>query len=102
MVLLEFSMFPTDKGESVSGYVSQIINLIDKSGISYRLTPMGTILEGDWDEVMAVVSSCFKHLEPLSNRIYSSIKIDYRKTSELRMKSKIEKIENILQKEIKT
>jgi len=95
-------MFPTDKGESVSGYVSQIINLIDKSGISYRLTPMGTILEGDWDEVMAVVSSCFKHLEPLSNRIYSSIKIDYRKTSELRMKSKIEKIENILQKEIKT
>ena len=101
MVLLEFSMFPTDKGESVSKYVSQIINLIDNSSISYRLTPMGTILEGEWDEVMAVVSSCFKLLEPQSNRIYSSLKVDYRNTSEPRMKSKIKKIENLLQKEIK-
>ncbi len=102
MVLLEFAMFPTDKGESVSQYVSQIINLIDESGITYKLTPMGTILEGQWDEVMAVVTACFKKLEPQSNRISSSIKVDYRKTGESRMKSKIQKIESILKKEVQS
>jgi len=44
-VLLEFSMFPTDKGESISAYVSRILTLIDDSGVPYRLTPMGTIVD---------------------------------------------------------
>lgn len=101
MVLAEFSMFPTDKGESVSAYVSQVINEIDKSGLNYKLTPMGTVLEGSWDEVMGLITRCFKILETQSNRIYSTIKIDYRKTDKSRMSSKIEKIESILNKEIK-
>lgn len=101
MVLAEFSMFPTDKGESVSSYVSQVINEIDKSGLNYKLTPMGTVLEGSWDEVMGLISKCFKILEPQANRIYSVIKIDYRKTDKSRMSSKVEKIESILNKEIK-
>ena len=95
MVLAEFSMFPTDKGESVSRYVSQLLDVIDKSGITYQLTPMGTILEGSWDEVMGVISSCFKVLESQSNRITTSIKVDYRKGDQSRMKSKINKIQNI-------
>jgi uncharacterized protein YqgV (UPF0045/DUF77 family) len=44
-VLFEFAMFPTDKGESVSKYVSKIIDMIDKSGVDYKLTPMGTVIE---------------------------------------------------------
>jgi uncharacterized protein (TIGR00106 family) len=102
MVLLEFSMFPTDKGESVSKYVSQIIGEIDKSGVTYQLTPMGTILEGTWDEVFGLVGRCFKILEPQANRIYSNIKLDYRKGDESRMKSKINKIQTILDKKVST
>jgi uncharacterized protein (TIGR00106 family) len=102
MVLLEFSMFPTDKGESVSKYVSQIIGEIDKSGVTYQLTPMGTILEGTWDEVFGLVGRCFNILEPQANRIYSNIKIDYRKGNESRMKSKINKIQTILDKKVST
>jgi Uncharacterized conserved protein len=64
MVLAEFSMYPTDKGESVSHYVAQLIDHIDKSGITYKLTPMGTILEGSWEEVFGVIGECFKILEP--------------------------------------
>jgi uncharacterized protein (TIGR00106 family) len=102
MVLAELTMFPTDKGESVSKYVSQIIDNIDKSGISYKLTPMGTILEGTWDEVMGVVTSCFKILEPQANRINVSLKVDYRKGETSRMKSKTDKIKEILDREINT
>lgn len=100
MVLAEFSMYPTDKGESVSHYVAQIIDHIDRSGITYRLTPMGTILEGSWDEVFGVIADCFKILEPQSNRISTIIKVDYRKGDESRMTSKVAKVKNILQREI--
>lgn len=101
MVLAEFAMFPTDKGESVSQYVAQVIDVIDKSGLNYQLTPMGTIVEGSWEEVNQVISECFKILEPNCNRVYSSIKMDYRKGEQSRMKSKINKLETILQKSIK-
>ncbi len=96
MVLAEFAMFPTDRGTSVSPYVSRIIDLIDKSGITYQLTPMGTILEGDFDEVMKVVSSCYSALEADCDRIYCSLKFDYRKGDNSRMKSKTDKIQSIL------
>ncbi len=102
MVLAEFSMFPTDKGESVSPYVARILDVIDKSGITYQLTPMGTILEGSWDEVMGVITACFKTLEKQSNRITTFIKVDYRKGEESRMKSKIEKVEKILNRRLAT
>lgn len=101
MVLLEFSMSPLDKGESLSPYVSRIINVIDQSNINYRLTAMGTILEGEYDEVMVIVRDCFKELEKDCNRISVSLKIDYRKGSQSRMNSKIDKIETILKRNIK-
>jgi len=100
MVLAEFAMFPTDKGESVSKYVSQVIDTIDKSGLNYKLTPMGTVIEGEWDEVFGLITQCFKILEPQANRIYSAIKVDYRKGNESRMTSKINKIKSILDREI--
>ncbi|MDQ1266540.1 MAG: hypothetical protein QG635_1692 [Bacteroidota bacterium] len=100
MVLVEFAMFPTDKGESVSAYVSQIIDIIDRSGLQYKLTPMGTIIEGSFDQVMSVIGDCFKKLEPQCGRIYSTIKIDYRTGENSRMKSKTEKIEKLLDRNI--
>jgi uncharacterized protein (TIGR00106 family) len=64
MVLLEFSMSPfdNDKGESLSKYVARSLDIIDKSGVTYQLTPMGTVLEGEWDEVMEVVQRCFERM----------------------------------------
>jgi uncharacterized protein (TIGR00106 family) len=102
MVLVEFAMFPTDKGESVSKYVSQVIDYIDKSNISYMLTPMGTILEGEWDDVMKVIDGCFKILQPQANRIYSTIKVDYRKGRKSGMTSKTAKIKKLIDRDIKT
>ncbi len=96
MVLLEFSMSPLDKGESLSPYVSRILKIIDESGIDYRLNPMGTVLEGEWDEVMKIVRDCFLELEKDCKRISVSIKIDYRRGKEKRMNRKIDKVEKTL------
>ncbi|MBD3410854.1 MAG: MTH1187 family thiamine-binding protein, partial [Ignavibacteriales bacterium] len=89
MVLLEFSISPTDKGESLGDYVSRALDEIDKSGVAYRLTPMGTILEGEWDEVMGVVGACFKALQTDCRRVSLNLKVDYREGRESRLTSKI-------------
>jgi uncharacterized protein (TIGR00106 family) len=102
MVLLEFSMSPFDKGDSLSQYVARSLDIIDKSGLAYQLTPMGTIVEGEWDEVMALVTACHKRMAQDCNRISTSIKIDYRVGKSGRLKSKIQSIENKLGRALST
>jgi len=102
MVLLEFSMTPSTKEESKSQFVARILDVIDESGLTYQLTPMGTIIEGDWAEVMAVVTDCFKALEVDCPRLSSQIKIDYRAGTNSRMTSKVEAVETILGRKLST
>ena len=59
MLLIELSMSPMDQGPSVSKWVARALEIIDRSGLDYRLGPMGTCIEGEWDEVMAVVRRCW-------------------------------------------
>ena len=94
-VLLEFAMFPTDKGDSVSQYVSQIIDSIRNSGYPYKLTAMGTIVEtATVAEALAVVQKSYDVLEPHSRRIYTSINMDIQKGKDGRLVSKIKSIED--------
>ena len=100
-VLLEFSMSPMDKGESVSEFVSRSLDIIDKSGISYQLTPMGTILEGEWHQVMQVVTVCYERMSADCARISSTIRIDARKGKDNRLLGNIKSVEKRLGREIK-
>ncbi len=93
MIMVEMSMFPVDKGESLSAYVAEVLDIVDQSGLHYRLNPMGTVIEGGWDEVMAVVKQCHQALEQDCNRIATTIKIDFRKGNTLRMEAKMEAVE---------
>ena len=102
MVLLEFSMSPLGKGESVGKYVSRSLDIIDKSGVEYRLNPMGTVLEGEWDEVFGVVKQCFERMKKDCNRISSTIKVDYRKGHKGRLTSKVASVEKHLKRKLKT
>ncbi len=93
-VLMEFSMFPTDKGESVSPYVSRILAFIDGSGVSYRLTPMGTIIETDTlDEALRIMSEAYKRLDQDCKRVYVSAKLDIRKDRKNGLTQKIDSLE---------
>lgn len=102
MVLLEFSMSPIGKGESVGKYVSRSLEIIDKSGVDYRLNPMGTVLEGNWDEVFSVVRKCFERMRKDCNRISCTIKVDYRKGHSGRLSSKVASVEKHLKRKLKS
>ena len=102
MVLLEFAMAPAGQGESLSAQVARVLDVIDRSGVPYQLTPMGTILEGDWDRVIAVVTACFRELERDCARISVNLKVDYRRGTESRLRSKVEKVEQRLGRKLST
>ena len=96
MLLLEFSMSPLDKGESLSPYVARSLEIVHRSGVPYRFNPMGTVLEGEWDQVFGVVKACFDRMREDCNRISISIKVDYRKGRAGRLESKIRSVEEKL------
>ena len=93
MVLLEFSMSPLGKGVSVGEYVSRSLEIIDKSGVHYRLNPMGTVLEGEWDDVFGVVKQCYERMQEDCERISCVIKVDYRRGATDRLSGKVKSVE---------
>ena len=102
MVLLEFSMSPLGKGESVGKYVARSLDIIDKSGVDYRLNPMGTVLEGEWDDVFRVVRQCYARMKRDCARISCTIKVDYRRGHSGRLSSKVASVEQRLKRKVRT
>ena len=102
MVLLEFSMAPHGQGESVSAHVARILDVVDRSGVPYQLTPMGTILEGEWADVIGVVTACFELLRADFSRVGVQIKVDYRAGPAGRLKSKTARVEERLGRKLNT
>jgi uncharacterized protein (TIGR00106 family) len=68
--------------------------MIRDSGLSYQLTPMGTIIETDTlEQALELVGKAYRVLDQAGcNRVYSSLKLDIRKGAENRLAGKIESI----------
>ena len=101
-MLAELSIFPTDKGESVSEYVAEVIGYIksecSRKGMSYETNSMATIIEGESRDVWELIVGCHNLMGASSNRYYSVIKIDERKGKTNSIRDKPVKIEELLRK----
>jgi uncharacterized protein (TIGR00106 family) len=91
-VIVDFSLFPLDKGESLSPYVARSIRIIQESGLPYEFRAMGTSIEGEWDEVMAVVNRCLEAMRQDCSRVSLSLKADFRAGPGGRLKRKVESV----------
>ena len=78
------------------------LDVIDRSGVPYQLTPMGTILEGEWGEVMAVVTACFEAMKVDCPRVGTQIKIDYREGPAGRLTAKVDSVQSRLGRKLAT
>ena len=88
-MIVDFSIAPIGTAESLSSSVAEAFAIIERSGIAYEHHAMCTNLEGDWDEVMAVIKACRDKLFQSSNRLSLSIKIDDRKGAIDRIANKV-------------
>ncbi len=100
-MLAFFTIVPAGK-ESVSKDVSAVIDVIARSGIEYRLTSMGTIIEGDPDRVWELVRKCHETMRSRAARVLTNIYLDDREGASKRITGKIEAVEKLLGKKLKT
>lgn len=92
-VLAEFSVVPLGSGASISPQVARILRIVMDSGLQYKANPMGTVLEGEWDEVMSVIGKCHAEMRKENERVLTSITIDDRKGKGERIERKLESVE---------
>jgi len=100
-LLAEFSIFPVGSGVSLSKYVARSIELIERSGLPYRVNAMGTVVEGDYDDVMALIKKCHMGMRKDNARIVTIIKIDDRKGNRGRLQGKVESVQRKVRFKIK-
>ena len=100
-MIVELSVLPVSEDEHLSRYVAEAIRIIDESGLEYQLTPMGTILSGDWDQVMPVIKACHDKVMSMTDHVITKIRIDEFKDKDKAPADKVKSVEKILGKEVK-
>ncbi len=99
MALMDINVAPLGTGSpSVGGFIVEMQRLLAKQGLPYELTDMGTTIEGDIDQLLAVAKAL--HESPFlmgAKRVYTVIKIDDRRDKETHLRQKVESVKERLQ-----
>ena len=75
-MLVELNINLLGRGTHLSQDLAEILKTIDDSGLRYCLTPLGTCIEGGWDEVMALVKRCHEQARGLSSHVLTTVRIE--------------------------
>ncbi|MBW7899731.1 hypothetical protein B188_28450 [Candidatus Brocadiaceae bacterium B188] len=101
-MIAEISVIPIGKGIDLAGHVASIVKIIDESGLEYKLHAMGTLVEGESDRVFDLIKKCHNKMLELSERVYTTVKIDDRKDKRTKMlEHKVLVVEKELGKSLK-
>lgn len=95
-MLCAFSITPLGLGDSVGDVVADAVRIVRESGLSNETNAMFTLVEGEWDEVMAVVKRCVDAVSARAPRVSLVVKIDYRPGSSDMLHTKVTSIEGHL------
>ncbi len=99
-MLASFSVAPIGVGEELREHVAKVLDVIDKSGLPYRLGAMQTTVEGEPDEVMALIMKCHRLMLEGAPRVLTHIAIDDRKGASGRLEGKAKDVESVLGREL--
>ena len=91
MIIAQLSIAPIGKGTSVSTYVQQVINILEKEVINYKTNPMATTIEtNDLTTLLSIVQKAHEAVvQAGAKRIITELKIDDRKDKNVTMESKL-------------
>ncbi len=100
-MLIEFSIIPIGVGSSIGGQLAEVLKIVDASGLPYKINPMGTVVEGKWDEIMKLIKKCHNTVMKTGDRTITTISIDDRKGKPNRIDEKVKSIERRIGKSLK-
>jgi len=99
-MMIEFSVVPLGKGASLSDVIARVLKLVIDSGVRYKANPMGTVIEGEWGQLMDLIKKCHDEAMKDGDRVVTSIKIDDYKGKSDRLDKKLESVEQKLGKKL--
>ncbi len=100
-MLVEFSIVPIGAGSSIGDHISSVLKIVDASGLPYKINPMGTVVEGSWDDIMELIKKCHGTIIKDEDRVYTTISIDDRKRRTNRIDEKVKSVEKRIGKLLK-
>ncbi len=100
-MILEFSIVPMGGDAHLAAKVARILDEVDRSGLPYQLTAMGTLVEGEWDEVMALVKRCHTLLKSDFERVLTTIRIDDKGEKKGLIEGKVAAVEQALGRKLR-
>ena len=97
-MLVAFSISPmsNEPSGSVTEAVAEAVRVVRASGLPHETTSMFTTIEGEWDEVMAVVKRAVEVVAQVSPRVGLVLKADIRPGHTGQLTAKVERIEQAL------
>jgi uncharacterized protein (TIGR00106 family) len=95
-MLAAFSITPLGGSDSVSPAVAEAVRLVRESGLPNETNAMFTNVEGDWDEVMALLKRCVDRVAQDAPRVSVVIKIDHRPGVSGAITAKVDAVERVL------
>ena len=95
-MLIAFSVTPLAAGDSVADLVAECVRIVRASGLPNETNAMFTNIEGDWDEVMAVLKACVDKVAETAPRVSVVAKIDHRPGHDGAITAKVEAVEEHL------
>jgi uncharacterized protein (TIGR00106 family) len=99
-MLASFSIVPIGVGDELKEYIASVLEIIDESGLDYKLGAMQTTVEGDSDRVMELIMKCHQHMLGKAPRVLTHISIDDRKGATGRLTGKVKDVESVVGKEL--
>ena len=97
-MIVAFSISPgtADETGSVSDAVAEVVRVVRSSGLPNETNAMFTNIEGEWDEVMAVVKQAVEAVAAVSPRVGLVLKADIRPGYDGQLTAKVRRIEEAL------
>ncbi|MEO0009566.1 MAG: MTH1187 family thiamine-binding protein [candidate division WOR-3 bacterium] len=94
MLIVEISVVPVGTGNpGVSKYIRTAVEIIKSSGLNYSINPMGTCVEGEWDEIFSTLKKIHDRLAAIGcQRLVTTIKIDDRRDRNQTMQDKVSRV----------
>lgn len=100
-MVMELTIIPLGSGRSLSGAIAGLVEIIEDSGLDYRMTAFGTLIEGTWDQLTGVAKRCHFEAREKSERVLTMIRLDDYGERTGEIEGAVDRVEKKLGREVK-